>query len=407
MAPCKRYQYSQTLKASLDCHGCALPRGYDSTPTSPGVPTLPPSVEEAYRRKCVFLKQRMADVEEANDAVRVRLARLKRQVEKQRLERAFLLEQLAKRTSTNVEDSDGSPSPPATPKDKPLRTKRGHRKSSVADGSGAPGSTFISQNLDPLSPSSDVFGKGDSQTQPTQSTPGASQRRGGRRPKATKEADDGASVSGKGKGGDDKEDRAAGSGSAAGLKRPGNAFELYCDEMRPTLVEKRKTNKQNKKKSGEDGDDVDMEDADAEEEEEEEDEAAAESAIDAELARGWTEMEQAEKDEFETRAAEEQAKYKKAKEEARQLKEKTKEDKDEKDGKEAGDEVDVGDKDGGKEAAEKATANDDKVDQEVGDDTGDKAEDKDTKSAAKEGEDTEMADPDSVAVATSSADKDE
>lgn len=56
----------------------------------------------------------MADVEEANDAVRVRLARLKRQVEKQRLERAFLLEQLAKRTSTNVEDSDGSPSPPAT-----------------------------------------------------------------------------------------------------------------------------------------------------------------------------------------------------------------------------------------------------------------------------------------------------
>lgn len=31
-----------------------------------------------------------------------------------RLERAFLLEQLAKRTSTNVEDSDGSPSPPPT-----------------------------------------------------------------------------------------------------------------------------------------------------------------------------------------------------------------------------------------------------------------------------------------------------
>jgi hypothetical protein len=31
-----------------------------------------------------------------------------------RLERAFLLEQLAKRTSTNVEDSEGSPSPPPT-----------------------------------------------------------------------------------------------------------------------------------------------------------------------------------------------------------------------------------------------------------------------------------------------------
>jgi hypothetical protein len=31
-----------------------------------------------------------------------------------RVERAFLLEQLAKRTSANVEDSDGSPSPPPT-----------------------------------------------------------------------------------------------------------------------------------------------------------------------------------------------------------------------------------------------------------------------------------------------------
>ena len=77
-------------------------------------PALPPSVEEAYRRKCIQLKQRTTEVEEANDAARLRLARLKRQVEKMRLERAFLLEQLAKRTSTNVEDSDGSPSPPPT-----------------------------------------------------------------------------------------------------------------------------------------------------------------------------------------------------------------------------------------------------------------------------------------------------
>lgn len=56
----------------------------------------------------------MNEVEEANDASRIRLARLQRAIEKQRLERAFLLEQLAKRTSTNVEDSEGSPSPPPT-----------------------------------------------------------------------------------------------------------------------------------------------------------------------------------------------------------------------------------------------------------------------------------------------------
>jgi len=77
-------------------------------------PTLPPSVEEAYRRKCIQLKQRSHEVEEANDAARLRLARIKRQIEKLRLERAFLLEQLTKRTSTNVEDSEGSPSPPPT-----------------------------------------------------------------------------------------------------------------------------------------------------------------------------------------------------------------------------------------------------------------------------------------------------
>ncbi|KAI5465712.1 hypothetical protein BGZ63DRAFT_349262 [Mariannaea sp. PMI_226] len=109
--------------------------------------TLPPSVEEAYRRKCIQLKNRTNEVENSNDAARLRLARIKRQVEKLRIERAFLLEQLAKRTSTNVEDSDGSPSPPPTnldglaelmvnprkPKDKPLRTKRGHRKSVAVD----------------------------------------------------------------------------------------------------------------------------------------------------------------------------------------------------------------------------------------------------------------------------------
>lgn len=84
------------------------------TPATSVPPALPPSVEEAYRRKCIQLKQRTSEVEEANDAARLRLSRLKRQVEKMRLERAFLLEQLVKRTSANVEDSDGSPSPPPT-----------------------------------------------------------------------------------------------------------------------------------------------------------------------------------------------------------------------------------------------------------------------------------------------------
>lgn len=83
-------------------------------------PPLPPSVEEAYRRKCLQLKRRTNEVQEDNDAARVRLHRLRRGVEKLRLERAFLLDQLAKRTSTNVEDSEGSPSPPPTVRDEAL-----------------------------------------------------------------------------------------------------------------------------------------------------------------------------------------------------------------------------------------------------------------------------------------------
>ncbi|KAH6978179.1 hypothetical protein EDB82DRAFT_503821 [Fusarium venenatum] len=141
----------------------------------PAIPsTLPPSVEEAYRRKCVQLKNRTNEVEEANDAARLRLARIKRQVEKMRVERAFLLEQLAKRTSANVEDSDGSPSPPPTdyqfstpselaanhqkPKDKPLRTKRGHRKSMMPDAD-ADAKTSVGASIANTagSPTSDTF----------------------------------------------------------------------------------------------------------------------------------------------------------------------------------------------------------------------------------------------------------
>lgn len=77
-------------------------------------PPLPPSVEEAYKRKCQQLKRRMNEVEESNDAAYLRVTRLRREIEKLRLERSFLLEQLSKRTPTNVDDSEGSPSPPPT-----------------------------------------------------------------------------------------------------------------------------------------------------------------------------------------------------------------------------------------------------------------------------------------------------
>lgn len=72
------------------------PRLPDATPgTIP--PPLPPSVEMAYRNKCIDLKRRMNEVEESNDAYRLRKVRLLRGIRKMRLQRAFLLEALANR----------------------------------------------------------------------------------------------------------------------------------------------------------------------------------------------------------------------------------------------------------------------------------------------------------------------
>ncbi|KAK0722789.1 hypothetical protein B0T26DRAFT_617104, partial [Lasiosphaeria miniovina] len=215
-------------------------------------PALPPSVEEAYRRKCIQLKQRTNEVEEANDAARLRLARLKRQVEKMRLERAFLLEQLAKRTSVNVEDSDGSPSPPPTPKEKPLRIKRGHRKPSMipnleatpsaagggGGGGGGGSASFVGRSLHTHSPSSDTFSAQHLDGQTT-------------------------------------------NGVHKAPRKPGNAFDLYCDENRDSFKDKS-------------------------------DDAGA--GVEEELARGWKDLPETQREEFQTRAEDEMAKYHAAKE---------------------------------------------------------------------------------------------
>ncbi|KAF2862418.1 hypothetical protein K470DRAFT_10063 [Piedraia hortae CBS 480.64] len=57
---------------------------------------LAPSVEKAYYRKCIHLKRRLNEVEDANNEAAVRIARLERGILKMRLERAFIIEQLGK-----------------------------------------------------------------------------------------------------------------------------------------------------------------------------------------------------------------------------------------------------------------------------------------------------------------------
>lgn len=56
----------------------------------------PPSVEAAYRRKCIEMKRRLNEVEAANDRMRVRRARIVRGIRKMRMERAIMLDHLAK-----------------------------------------------------------------------------------------------------------------------------------------------------------------------------------------------------------------------------------------------------------------------------------------------------------------------
>ncbi|CAJ2505990.1 Uu.00g001200.m01.CDS01 [Anthostomella pinea] len=214
-------------------------------------PSLPPTVEEAYRRKCIQLKDRSREIEEENDAYRLRLARLKRQIQKSRLERAILLEQISKRTSTNVEDSEGSPSPPPT--DKPLRTKRGHRKSSLLPGGDGDHvrATFINHNPATLSPSSDAFSHSQMD----------SQRDHGR----------------------------AANGAAKPPKRPSNAFEIYCNDNRPILAA------ENREKI-----------------------AAGEFRLEEELARGWKDLPESEREEFAVRYSIELARWKEARENFKQ-----------------------------------------------------------------------------------------
>ncbi|KKZ66304.1 hypothetical protein EMCG_07968 [[Emmonsia] crescens] len=58
-------------------------------------PPNPPSIEAAYKRKCIELKKRLNEVEAANDAMRIRNSQGHRYIQKMRLESCMLLERLA------------------------------------------------------------------------------------------------------------------------------------------------------------------------------------------------------------------------------------------------------------------------------------------------------------------------
>lgn len=72
-------------------------------------------MEKAYHTKCIELKRRLREIEEANEAATLRKIRLERGIAKLRITRAFLLEQVAKvQLNPDGVETDRSESPPPT-----------------------------------------------------------------------------------------------------------------------------------------------------------------------------------------------------------------------------------------------------------------------------------------------------
>lgn len=74
-------------------------------------PANPPSVEIAYKRKCIALKKRLAEVEAENEIMRTRNRRGSQYIQKMRLETCMLLERLTKVTGMADEAKTGTVNP--------------------------------------------------------------------------------------------------------------------------------------------------------------------------------------------------------------------------------------------------------------------------------------------------------
>ncbi|KAF8466600.1 hypothetical protein BDZ91DRAFT_772044 [Kalaharituber pfeilii] len=168
-------------------------------------PALPTSVENSYRQKCIELKKRIREIEESNEVLILRIQRSRRGIQRARLERAFLLQALEDRTDARVDDSEGSPSPPPTPRDKPLRIKRSRKD--APESPSRHHSPSPTREVYPMSSYQSTFATVNPATEtPTQTTmPSApsSGKKGGSRPR--------------------------------GPKRPPNAYMIFCDKERNNI----------------------------------------------------------------------------------------------------------------------------------------------------------------------------
>ncbi|TGZ80949.1 hypothetical protein EX30DRAFT_396076 [Ascodesmis nigricans] len=165
---------------------------------------LPSSVEGSYRKKCKDLKKRINEIESSNELLSSRIQRARRAIQRMRLERAFLLQQLEARTEDRVSDSDGSPSPPPTPVSKP-RQKRPRNTLNPND---SPFRTIRSQ--------SPIGGTPDVRDQPRFIDVGTPSGPPARAPNR-----------------EGKRGRAA---AAVGPKKPANAYMYFCELERANII---------------------------------------------------------------------------------------------------------------------------------------------------------------------------
>lgn len=169
-------------------------------------PALPTSVENSYRQKCLELKRRIREIEDTNEVLVLRIQRSRRGIQRARLERAFLLQQLEDRTDARVDDSEGSPSPPPTPKEKPLRVKR-VRKDAPDQPSSRQHSPSPPREVHPMSSYQSTFATvnpaAESSSHSTMPPTTTSKKGGSRAPR--------------------------------GPKRPPNAYMIFCDKERNNI----------------------------------------------------------------------------------------------------------------------------------------------------------------------------
>ncbi|KAA8907331.1 hypothetical protein FN846DRAFT_889888 [Sphaerosporella brunnea] len=208
------------------------------SPVAGPAPALPASVEESYRQKCKEIKKRILEIETSNELLTSRIQRARRAIQRMRLERAFLLEQLEKRTDVRVSDSDGSPSPPPTPSQKPLRVKRPRKDAPPVDspmrqGSESPGPRDILGSRSGAGAAADQDYPFVNQQFVPPDQQQAGLYMGGGSSSTGKTPKGGASgVGGNGSG------RSYNYRSRGGPKRPPNAYMIFCERERDAVRER-------------------------------------------------------------------------------------------------------------------------------------------------------------------------